>query len=232
MRKIIDENDYYWIKVCEFLLVDSNSEKTVLRNEVLSSVGFLNRFLQIVEMFANQNALDKEMKENILSYIYFVRCNGDMKGNGNEIISKIISLVNNKLEDASIGFYRNELYKRNDNILYLDSKSVPKPFILKKKGELFRSIRFDQFLLYTHSIKVSDEEFVTKYLSKLVDDDRYYESLNCILNEYPQQFLNKLFYKRYSIVMSNNLHYEEDKRKKQKIRDFADKVDRKKSKLK
>lgn len=64
--------------------------------------------------------------------------------------------------------------------------------------------------MLSHSEEVSDKVFEEKYLLDLTTDSKYFESVNCILEEYPYQFLNKLFLIRYRMVINEWLEQEND----------------------
>lgn len=118
-------------------------------------------------------------------------------------INKIIRKVNIQNGNKYIDYCRCELYKRTANDYYLN---CPAYLIEKLENKLFDSIKYDHFVLISHLNIVNEEEFYSDFLLDLSNDIRYFETINCILNEYPQLFLNNLFIDRYNKVVSNSLN--------------------------
>ena len=213
MKNFFNDNDYYMMKVCERLMVTDNCDKLVEKNDILKTPLFLKYLLKMTKIFTSENVLNAEMKKNLLNYLYYVIQHINRESNMNNIINQIMFTIDSQDKDESIGFFRTEMSKRINNS-YLDDRVIPDAAILHFKDSIFNYIKYDQFVLHTHSNKVSNNDFEKKYIPKILGDDRYFKSLNCILNEYPEQFLNRVFYRRYVTVMSELLSLAEDEEKK------------------
>lgn len=209
---MFDDDSYYRFKVLELLLVESDIKEFVYLNPVLSCYDFLQNFSDFIDVYINSDYMGSSFKENILNYLNIVRFNTDPNVSKLDSVSqeekisfinKIIRKVNIQNGNKYIDYCRCELYKRTANDYYLN---CPAYLIEKLENKLFDSIKYDHFVLISHLNIVNEEEFYSDFLLDLSNDIRYFETINCILNEYPQLFLNNLFIDRYNKVVSNSLN--------------------------
>lgn len=206
-----DNGSYYNYKLYELLLTENKSNKWVSNNPVLSTYDFLDGFYIFLLSIIQNEFLSEAMKSNVLGFLNSIRFNEDKRvelmdnksfKDRVSLINKLIRLVNLAKGTNYINFYRNELYKRTNNEIYLldtiDSK---------KEEVLFESMKFDQFVIYSHSDAISEEDFIKNYIIDLTKDFKYFQTINCILREYPEQFNNPLFKSRYNIIIGIFLKY-------------------------
>lgn len=205
-----DNDSYYAFKLYELLLTESNLNSWIKNYPIFSTYNFLDGFLDFINMMIDNNFLSYSIKDNILKYLVLVRFNDDKRVETIDehsfeervnLINKIIRLVNSGKDNNYITFYRNELIKRTGNLDYLHGR------IADKEAVLFESMKFDQQVIYSHSNAVSDSKFTSDYIPIFVSDYKYFQTINCILAEYPKQFRNSLFKQRYDKTISNYLKY-------------------------
>lgn len=232
-----DYNNYHLFKLNEMILVEDNMCDIIKDSPDFCNILFLKQFLSFVEKLASGNILAGDMRRNVLNYINSIL---DMEFDNEtkedrlerlDLVNKIIRTLNKQTKDESINFFRLEMYKRTNCKRYLNSFKVSDSQILKDKDALFASIKLEQVIIYTHSSEVSDEDFVDKYLFEIVDNDIYYGAINCMLMEYPEVFLDKTFYDRFSSVMDVNLAVSKNIIMKKGIKTFKKTVIRKRKKL-
>ena len=210
MIKMFDEESYYSFKVFELLLTESNLKEWIDNNPVLSTSEFLTCFLIFLGPFLEKQYLSPRMKNNALNYLNLVRFNNSEeviekipKSEKIELINSIIRLINTQDSNNCFDFYLQEIYKRTSNRKYLST--LNKKVILSIENDIFESIKFDHFVLLSHSNQVSDELFLNEFLPIILNDLRYFKSINCIIKEFPNQFKNPLFIQRYQTVITNFL---------------------------
>ena len=228
---MFDDDSYYSFKVCELLLAESNLKNWVINNPIISTYSFLCVFSMVIDSFVNENCLSPAMKSNALSYLNLVRFNDDKRLDDIEIVlnNDKIELINEMIRKINvqnginyIDYYRQELYKRTGNDDYLSDHSDY--FIINSEDDLLKSMQLDQMVLFCHSDAVDDNEFEKEYLFDLASDLKYFESINCILEEYPRQFLNSLFLKRYNLVVKSYMNEHKDSINNHYIEIFNEKV--------
>lgn len=206
-----DNGSYYNYKLYELLLTEDKLNEWISNNPILSTYDFLDGFYSYMLNVIENEFLSDAMKSNVLEYLNLIRFNEDRRIASLDsksfkervgLINKLIRLVNSAKGTHYVSFYRNELYKRTNNEMYLldaiDSK---------KEEALFESMKFDQFVIYSHSDAISEEEFIKNYAIDLTKDFKYFQTINCILKEYPEQFNNPLFKRRYNIIINIFLNY-------------------------
>lgn len=197
---MFDDNSYYQYKIFELLLVESNLDEWVNNNLVLSSYDFLEMFLDFINIYLDEDYLGPSMKNNVLNYLNLVRFKGYKDVKKIELINYIIRLINVHRGNKYLDYYRYEMYKRTGNDDYLKY-----PFdMITVNGEekLFKSMQYDQFVLLSHSEEIDDEEFDCDFLNDLSSNMNYFESINCMLYEYPRIFCNDLFVERFNKVVN------------------------------
>lgn len=210
---MFDDESYYSFKVFELLLAEPNLNDWIKNNPFLSTSNFITCFLIYLGPYLENNYLSPFMKNNVLNYLNLARFNDDEEINNLDCLSKkdkielinsIIRLINSQDNNNYIDFYRQELYKRT-----LNRKCLTIPYdnlVLYNEHKLLESIKYDQFVLITHSEQTTNEEFEKEIIPILISDLKYFETINCILYEYPQQFNNPLFFSRYKNVIANFLN--------------------------
>ena len=209
-----DDDAYYLMKFQMLMLVMNNHEKLVKDDYSLISFPFIASFIPFIDAFLKKNLLSHEMRENFLRYLNVARfSNGNKKLNSFEqveenlkitVINKLIAMVNSQDYDDSMRYYRYQMCVRTDDKIYLNRFKVTDADILDEKDDLFESMAYDCFVLYTHSVNMSLNDF-QKIITDISKNQLYYETITCILNEYPYQFLNKVFYDRCQMVLSKSL---------------------------
>lgn len=213
---MFDDDSYYRFKVFELMLVESDISELVYLNPVLSCYDFLKKFSDFIDVYINSDYMGTSFKKNILNYLNIVRFNIDFNVKQLDSVSQeekinfineIIRKVNVQNGNKYIDYCRCELYKRTANNYYLN---CPDYLIERLENKLFDSIKYDYFVLISHLDIVNEEEFYSDFLLDLSSDIRYFETINCILNEYPQLFLNNLFTNRYNKVVSNSIYKDND----------------------
>ena len=201
---MFNDKSYSIYKDCELLLVEKDAENLVKNDNYLNSYEFLLNFKEFISNLIDNDYLSPLMKNNVLNYLNVVRFSDNVEcdSNWNKIIwliNDIIKLVNSNNCNKYVTFYRKEMYKRTNNDDYMNLPSV---FIIQSEDKLCSSIIFDHLVLLSHSDKVDDLTFDREYIPKLIGNWKYFESINCILEEYPNKFLDKLFMERYQMVMN------------------------------
>ena len=206
---MFDDESYYSYKICELLLAESDLKDWVCDNPVLSTYNFLSVFNILIGSLLDNDFLSPIMKSNALNYLNLVRFNDDKdvekidntsKNDKILLINDLIRSINIKPGKQYLTYYRQEMYKRTGNDYYLNT---PFDFDIKKSEKvLLESMQFDQMVLLSHSDVIGDIEFSNEYLIQLTSDLKYLETINCILEEYPNQFLNELFFERYKKIIS------------------------------
>lgn len=153
-----------------------------------------------VEEFINKNILSNDMKNNIYNYLYQAReIYDDKREDRIEISNEIIRIMNQSYIDNSIGFYKYELYKRQDDKQYLSCSNEQ---VESEISNIKESI-CDDFLIFIaqNEIDTPTEEFVEEELEDLVNDPMYYNSINAFLHEQPYLFKDLTFYNRTLCVL-------------------------------
>ena len=140
------------------------------------------------------------MKKNVLKYLNNVRFSNDIDSDRIHLINTIIRLINIQEGENYLDYYRQEMYKRTHNRQYLVYPY--NSFIKENEDRLIESMQFDYLVLISHSNLVTDDEFYDSYYSEMILDLRYFETINCILEEYPERFLDPVFYQRYIIIIN------------------------------
>lgn len=196
-------DDYVLYKI--ILSVIFKYDETILEDYAwIYGIDGLSCFKTAIEVLDKLNALGSNIKENIFRYLNDIRfIDDEYKKERITIINDIINFLHTKEDYIPIEFYRKELYKRrlDRNYLYVDSYIIRQEF-----DEVNESIGMDSDVLISHSLEVSDEEFIKHFLPYLCNNELYDESLNALLNEYPKIFTDKLFYDRMISVL--NFRYE------------------------
>lgn len=200
-----DNDSYYIFKLYELILTEHNLKKWIDEYPVLSTSIFLEGFLDYIKMLIKKNYLGDSFKDNIFRYLVLVRFNDNNRVQllDNQSFEQRVNLVNEIIRIVHSGkgtnylnLCRSELFKRTRNPKYL-----LQPNISQTEKQLFDSIKFDQFVIFTHSIEMPDDEFMEKYVIDLTRDLKYFQTINCILDEYPQQFNDALFQRRYNRII-------------------------------
>lgn len=201
---MFDDKSYTMYKDCELLLFGSDTESVIYNKPIVTSYDFLVYFRKFIDSFVINDYLSPLMKNNVLNYLNIVRfcekieCDVDWRKKI-LLINEIILLVNSVKGDKYVTFYRKEMFKRTNNDDYMN---LPGCFIVQSEDKLCYSISYDSLVLMSHSDKIDDISFQTDYLTQFISNWKYFESINCILNEYPDKFLDSLFMDRYQMVMS------------------------------
>ncbi len=155
---------------------------------------------ETIEAFVERNILSLDMQNNIYNYLYQAREIYDEKReNRIELINEIIKIMNQSSVDNSMGFYKYELYKRQDDKRCLSYSGEQ---VAAEIDNIKKSICND-FLVFSaqNSIDTSDKEFIEEELQELVDDPMYYNTLNAFLYEQPILFKDLTFYNRTICVL-------------------------------
>lgn len=197
---MFDDKSYLLYKNCELVLAEKKVEN-LLNKDVFKSYEFLIYFKEYISELVDGKLLSPLMKNNILNYLNMIRFADNEEVNNNNkfsLINDIIRLVNLCDCKKYTTFYRKEMYKRTNNEDYMN---LPSSYIVQSEEKLCNSILFDNLVLFSHSHKVDDNSFKCKYIPKIVGNWKYFETINCILEEYPQKFLDDIFRKRYQMVM-------------------------------
>lgn len=208
---MFNDDSYYNFKIFELLLVESDINEWVDSNPVMSSYDFILNFSKFIDIYINADYVGFSIKENILNYLNIVRFKNDLSINKLDTVShnekihfinELIRKVNLQKGNKYIDYCRCELYKRTTNNYYL---KCPEALIKKLENKLFDSIKFDYFVLISHTDNTNEDDFSNEFLIDLSNDTRYFETINCFLNEYPQLFSNTLFINRYNKVLNSIL---------------------------
>lgn len=203
-----DNESYYAFKLYELLLAESHLKGWIEEYPVLSTYNFLNGFLDLIYILIEKQFLSDSIKENILRYLVLVRFNEDerVKFMDEHSFEEKVNLINKIMQIVKLGkgtnyikFYQEELVRRTDNQYYLLEN------VDGKEKDLFESMKLDQQVIYSHSSAVTDEQFISYYISYFIKDLKYFQTINCILAEYPRQFNDPLFVQRYNKMISSFL---------------------------
>lgn len=172
---------------------------------------FVESLRNIVEYLTSENYLSDSVKDNISNYLMQAREFYDKDRTVRiKYINDIITFINTQKKDESLLFYKLELHKRRKDIGYL--LKYPDSKIISEIEDVHDSIVHDLYVVSSHSIATSDEEFENEYLPYFKDTNIYYESLNSILYENPLVFKDELFYSRMMKVLNlNNELYQSNK---------------------
>ena len=209
---MFDDNSYYSFKVFELLLTEPDLKDWINNNPVMCTSDFLTSFLITLGPFLKDHYLSPQMINNALNYLNLVRFNDDevvekiddvSKNKRIELINSIIRILNSQNCSNYLEFYRSENYKRTSNRKFLTT--FDNTIILSTEKELLESIKYDIFVLITHSNQISDKKFKQDILPIILSDLKYFKTINCILDEYPNQFLNPIFKERYNTVINSFL---------------------------
>ena len=201
---MFDDKSYTIYKNCQLLLVECDTESVLYNNPIMTGYDFLVCFKDFIDSFAINDYLSPLMKNNVLNYLNIVRFGERVESDIEwkkkiSLINKLILLVNSVKGDKYVTFYRKEMFKRTNNDDYMN---LPSCFIAQSEEKLCKSISYDSLVLLSHSDKIDDFTFQKIYLTKFISNWKYFESINCILKEYPDKFLDTLFMERYQIVMA------------------------------
>lgn len=188
----------------------------------------------ILSMYVKNGYLDKNAKENVYKFLTKAR---EYKDDNYEerikIINEIISIINSQQNNFSENFYRLELQKRRNSYKYLYNfwNEVIQDEINNQREQVNDSIAFDLYVLEAFMEDLSDEEFIKDYLPDLEENIYFYESLNVMLEEYPQIFKELTAYNRAICILNKNTYdsgnkkvYKENKRIVNKIKSKIKKV--------
>ena len=197
---MFDEDSYLCYKVCQLLLSDSNSDELIKYNSSLCSFDFLSFFLMFISALLQEDYIGPLMKKNVLKYLNNVRFSNDIDSDRIHLINTIIRLINIQEGENYLDYYRQEMYKRTHNRQYLVYPY--NSFIKENEDRLIESMQFDYLVLISHSNLVTDDEFYDNYYQEIISDLRYFETINCILEEYPERLLDPVFYQRYIIIIN------------------------------
>ena len=187
----------------------------------------------IVEYLTSENYLSESVKNNISNYLIQAReINDKDRKKRIEFINDIVGFMNAQKRDESIIFYRLELHKRRRDFGYITLKYSDNK-VKQEIENVHDSIIHDFYVLATHSIEISEEEFKEEYLPYFKDTNIYYESLNTILYENPLVFKDELFYNRMMQVLNlNNELYQDKKDVLNMTNKLIKKINRKVKKIK
>ena len=207
MESNFTDDDYYLFKVQQLLLVTYNPKELIKENPLLKSRSFLETFYYFIDVYSKNNLLSDRMKNNVFNYLKELKDDDTtINGANYDIINKIILKINGQEFDNSIDYYRCEMYIRTGARIYINNKKLKDKEILEEEQNLFESIAFDQRVLYACSTEVSDFVFENAYLLQFSLDENFYNTLNCILNEYPAKFLDDLFCSRCLQILNHQLN--------------------------
>lgn len=221
---MFEEDSYYIFKVCQLLMSESNLNDFLKENDTLCTSDFMFNFLICIIPFIENKFLSQFMKNNILKYLNYVRFNDNEELNKKETLSKdakinlvndIIRMINSADCDNHLIYYREEMYKRTNNKLFL--LNPLDSWIMENEKKLFDSMKLDYFIIYSHSDAVEEQEFDNIFIPELLVDFKYFESINCIIKEYPMQLVNPLFFSRYKKVIENFMNKELDDKERKEI---------------
>ena len=226
---MFNDESYSLYKDCELVLANRDADGIIEKNVNLKSYAFLNSFKNFINKMIENDYLSPFMKNNALNYLNTVRFSDILGSDENWdkkiwLISDIIRLINSKDCKKYVTYYRKEMYKRTNNDDYMN---LPSCYILLSEEKLCNSINFDHLVLFSHSDKVDNMTFRNEYLLKLIGNWRYFETINCILEEYPNKFLDKVFMERYQIVMNEYYNRDYGEPFNYGIVMFGDKVEKK-----
>ena len=228
---MFDDESYYSFKLCEMLLAESNLKDWVYNNPVINTSHFLVLFSEFINTMIKNDFISPIMKNNALTYLNLVRFNNDKEIDKIDDVPKKIRIIltNDMIRKINIQkgenyliYYRQEMYKRTCDKDYLTTPFDD--FIIQYESILLNSIQFDQYVLLSHSDSISEEDFENDFLPELSSDLRYFNTINCILEEYPHQFLNQLFLKRYLKTIDSFLKFQDNNLNNSSIIDFNNKV--------
>lgn len=212
---MFDDESYYSFKVCQMLIANSDLDEWVYNNPSLCTSGFLMFFSIFINKLVSNNFMSPIMKSNALNFLNLVRFNDNYDIDKLDDVSKEIrfGIINELIRKINLQdglnyllYYRQEMYKRTNNKDYLINSNDD--YIMENESKLLDSIMFDHFVLLSHSNGIDDTEFDDDFLPELVLDDRYLETINCILEEYPNLFFDNVFFNRYHKTINNLLKNE------------------------
>jgi len=184
---------YYTYKMALSIMFDIK-EKDFKYNEIYFDLNVMGYIQNIVEDLAENNFLNKKVKDNIKNYLQQARdCKDNVRSKRIKIINDTIGYLNSQEKDCSLAFYTYELIRRRNSNRYL---FWPTKDIKAQINKIHDSIITDYLIINTHLDNVLDETFKKHFLDKFVQSETYYESLNAILNEMPLIFTIPTFYNR------------------------------------
>lgn len=201
-EELIIKNENYLILKLIYYIIFSNDINYSEYSYLAEDIKFLNFLKNIIEYHLKKGDFNKEIKNNIYSFLNSLRFDNKTKSiECNSLINDIIILLNGYQDDVSGFFYALQSYYRTNNIKYLFRPSKYNLPI----SHINESICNDFLLVESHSdAYVTDSEFKKIYLPYFKNNVYYYESLNIILRENPSIFLNKNFYNRTIKILEEN----------------------------
>lgn len=213
--------DYIFLKMFHLVMLESDIDKVQRQIPNMFTIEFLHDFLFVINFYCEFGYIGGDLKSNVLNYVNkfrFMEIPKETEENFNKkiaLINELIVNVNKQKSDNSLKFYRDEMYvKTHDiNFLYGDNE-----YIHLCKDLLKEFIKYDCAFLYMHSHLVSEEEFNTKCYPVLLNDDTYYQTINSVLNDAPELFLNPEFRRRVILILKDNYILADNKHMKKNIK--------------
>lgn len=209
-----DRESIYYLCKMAFSIAFDIKDKAYEYDNIYFDLVVMDYFKQLTKELTKNNFLSKKVKDNIKNYLMKARDYKDeYRTERIHIINDILSLLNGQEKDHSLVFYISELYKRTNDKKYIYSASRSE--IMNEIDRVHEGIVCDYLILTTHNSKTSEEDFQNNFLEKFICSSVYIESVNTLLNEMPQLFSNKVFYKRVMDVIEMKKFF--DKHKPTKI---------------
>lgn len=194
-------NIYRTKKSAEYIIFNYNNSN--IKNNEIFDVAFMDLFREIIKQLVKDVGLISSIINNINNYLSRARDIKDKyRDERIDIINDIIRMVNTCSKDNYLELYREELAVRRNDDRYLNK--YPDYIIESEIENVHLSIINDYFVLYSHSKLVSDETFISDYLSDLINNNIYYECINSILYDEPLIFKDLTFYNRMICVFNMN----------------------------
>ena len=211
-----DEQKLYYVSKLFLSLMFDNSQKAYKDIPNLYDIHYLNTFKSIIDIYAKQEWLTPNIKNNIYKILVDGRnIDDEYYKDRIEIINQIIHILNNSKSDKANIYYKYEAYCRRKNWKEINKWTIEK--LQREIPYIENSICNDFAVLCSHSDSISEEEFLEEFLPAFTDNTYYYESLNIILSECPSMFKDKTFAKRVNQILSVNKNSKEISKRVKKL---------------
>lgn len=212
---------YYCFKLIQSIIYNIDKDDKSDLDCYFQNVSFLEDFKATILAAYKNNSIDEDVKFSLFNKMMYIRdINDENRDKRINIINEIIYTLNSFSQNRTSNFYFTEYWKRNYGRYNLKKIIVE---IEQLKNLILESICYDIQVLYTHSNKVSDNEFLD-LVPLFKEDDIYFLSISAMFYEMPELFKDELFYKRFKLICSNYQMDKDDKKLVKKIDKYAKNV--------
>ena len=203
-----DLNNYIQFKYVQFLLHNDLAFSKIFENHSFDNSILNPNFAVAIASYLNvfieeHRFLNPEVKDKAYRIIAYIKQNNnfkdDIKYKINHLFNDTIINLNATIDDDNIDYYLDEIVKRFDfrRNLSLDEYELYKSIVEQSLGN-------DYVILSYHCDIMKENEF-EESVPMFVTDMFYFNSLNAILNEYPEILKNETFRRRVKKIVDENM---------------------------